>query len=642
MEQASFDAMVARLERESAEHPRAYQLKVALLALLGFAILLVIVGFAGLGLLLLAGAAVALLLTGGKAIILILKLGKVLFLLAVPLWFLVKASLASLFTRIPAPEGTPVSRADAPALFEALDRLRQKMGGPRFHHVLVVDDMTAWMTQRPLFGLFGWPRNYLGLGLPMLESLSPREALAVVAHEYGHLAGSHARFGAFIYRLRRTWVGIQEATAGWHGWASRPVQRIVAWYAPYFNAYTFVLARANEYEADAASARLLGADVAASALKRSNVAGAQYEAFLETTFGAIRDAAAPPKDLSVRWAAQASAALPRDLASEWLGKALEREPAALDTHPALQQRLKALGADAATVSDLPPPVAGPTAAVAWFGATADALREQFQAEWQRRVGTAWRERHEAIQQRKRRLAELRAIESPNVDAQLERLRLQIELEPAAGDFDAVVAFNASHPDQPLGVFMEGDMRLDRGDETGLAMLERAMTLDADAIKPACQRAFAFLKQRRDERAEGYAARWRERDLWEITRTMQFRVPDPKQELQAPAGLAPEVVERVLQIVRLERKGVGRAWFARRVLPVDPSLVTYVLAIEPGWWSGLTERPQRIVDRLAAHEWPLPVQICTLGGNLKPWKGKLKRLQGARVPFRPKPGEDGFV
>ena len=234
MEQASFDAMVARLERESAEHPRAYQLKVALLALLGFAVLLVIVGFAGLGLLLLAGAAVALLLTGGKAIILVLKLGKVLFLLAIPLWFLVKASLASLFTRIPAPEGTPVSHGDAPALFEALDRLREKMGGPRFHHVLVVDDMTAWMTQRPLFGLFGWPRNYLGLGLPMLESLSPREALAVVAHEYGHLAGSHARFGAFIYRLRRTWVGIQEATAGWHGWASRPVQRIVAWYAPYF------------------------------------------------------------------------------------------------------------------------------------------------------------------------------------------------------------------------------------------------------------------------------------------------------------------------------------------------------------------------------------------------------------------------
>src|SRR6185436_18953469 len=115
------------------------------------------------------------------------------------------------------------------------------------------------------------------LGLPLLEALSPEEALAVVAHEYGHLAGSHSRFAAFIYRLRHSWETIQALSQQWQGWAARPLQAVVRWYAPYFNAYTFVLARANEYQADAASAELVGAGVATSALKRVNISSSQYD-----------------------------------------------------------------------------------------------------------------------------------------------------------------------------------------------------------------------------------------------------------------------------------------------------------------------------------------------------------------------------
>ena len=87
--------------------------------------------------------------------------------------------------------------------------MRRRMNGPRFHHVLVDDDVNAGVVQRPAFGLFGWPRNYLVLGLPLLEALPADEALSVVAHEYGHLAGSHGRFSAYIYRLRHTWGTVQ-------------------------------------------------------------------------------------------------------------------------------------------------------------------------------------------------------------------------------------------------------------------------------------------------------------------------------------------------------------------------------------------------------------------------------------------------
>ena len=85
--------------------------------------------------------------------------------------------------------------------------------------MLVVDEVNAAVVQRPAFGLVGGPRNYLLLGLPLMEAMPPAEALAVVAHEYGHVAGSHGQFSAFIYRLRHTWGTIQAFTdqigAGW-------------------------------------------------------------------------------------------------------------------------------------------------------------------------------------------------------------------------------------------------------------------------------------------------------------------------------------------------------------------------------------------------------------------------------------------
>jgi Zn-dependent protease with chaperone function len=293
MTDTEFERLVARLDTESTAHPQRCQTKVALLALAGFGLLLLVLGVAGLGLLLLVALALAILFSGGKALLLLAKLGKLLIVLALPLWLLLRTSVQALFVRLPAPQGHELREADAPALFAAMAQMRRKMKGPRFHHVLITPDMNAAVVQRPLFGLIGFPRNYLLLGLPLLESLGPDEALAVVAHEYGHLAGSHGSFGAYIYRLRHSWAHIQALADQWEGWSGRLLQRVVGWYAPYFNAYTFVLARANEYEADRASAELVGPGVAAAALKRVNLAGPQHELFYEDIARGMAEQAMP-------------------------------------------------------------------------------------------------------------------------------------------------------------------------------------------------------------------------------------------------------------------------------------------------------------------------------------------------------------
>lgn len=630
MQREQFQQMVARLERESAASPTTYQVKVAALALLGFVILGVIIGFAGLGLLLLVALVLATVLSGGKAALLLLKLGKLLVLLAVPLWMLIKLSITSLFTRLPAPQGVELQRAQAPALFEAMDKMRQRMKGPKFHHVLITDEVNAAVVQRPLFGLFGWPRNYLILGLPLLEALSRMEALAVVAHEYGHLAGSHSRFGAFIYRLRLTWATIQELAQQWQGWASRPLQRLVRWYAPYFNAYTFVLARANEYQADAASAELVGAGVAASALKRVNIVAPQYDSFNEQTFGSMRDRDQPPRDRSVQWAARLRDGVPADKGRQWLGNALGRSSRVGDTHPALRDRLRALPGQAELSAELPGPLTSRSAATAWLGDGLPALRETLQQQWHAQLAGAWAQRHRELKERLQRLEALEARDEPALDEQIERLRLRVELFPERAHLDALAAFNAEHAGQAVTLYLEACVRLDLDDGSGLALLERTMVLDPEATQPACERAHGFYLRLNDEaRAREWQDRWQQRHEFESLRALEIGALNPEHKLRS-AELEPAQLARLNALLLEHGKGIKRAYVARRVLPSDPKLPTYVLGLELTAWAGFRGQGQRIVKRLSAAEWPMHVFICVLDGHTRPLRKKIKALAGAQL------------
>lgn len=629
MDEHRFNAMVARLEHESRESPAGYKTRVAMLALLGFFVLLLILLFSGLGIALIAGVAAFAIFTGSKAALLILKLGKLLILLIAPLWLLLKSSLKALFTRLPAPQGREITRAEAPVLFAAIDDMRVRMKGTAFHHVLVTNEMNAAVVQRPLFGLFGFPRNYLVLGLPLLESLAPDEALSVIAHEYGHLSGAHAHFGAFIYRLRHTWSTIQAVASQWRGIAGATLRRVIGWYAPFFNAYTFVLARANEYEADAASAELVGPAVAANALKRVNVADAQYRQFLDRIYGGVRDSARPPEDLAEQWSRNARIAPAQALATRWLAESLNRESSAFDTHPMLRARLAALPGEAGSAATLPPPLAGACATDAWFGAAANSLRESQQRDWRAQVAERWVQRHDELQVQRQRLAELRAVSAPSTEQKLERLRLQVALEPDTDHLPELSAFNTEVPDCAPALYLEGDLRLGRDDDQGLSRLDQAMNLDADAIKPGCQRAYDYLTRRGDaERAKHYSQRWQQRHDWERQRAVELDSLDAAHEL-VTAELDPETLGKVRGLLAVHAEGVTRAWLARRVLPSDPSANAYVLGLQLTLWSRLRSRGPQIVSALARLEWPMNLIIFSLGHN-KAVTRKLLRVPGANV------------
>ena len=622
-----FKQLVARLETASASAPRAYRMRVAALVLLGFALMALLLCGLSAGLLLAVGAVIWLALNGVHAIVL---LGKLLIFAAVPLWYLFKTTIKAMFVRLPAPQGRALSAAEAPALFAAIDSMRQRMRGPRVHHVLLVDDVNAAIVQRPALGLVGWPRNYLLLGLPLLEGMSESEALAVVAHEYGHLAGAHGQFGAFVYRLRHIWAAVQAQLAQLEGRAIAVLARPLMRFVPYFNAYTFVLARADEYAADAASAELVGHAAAQHALKRVNILGSQRTRFIENVFEGCKDTNAPPADLSERWALHLVEDLEAPDAQRWLGNALDREKHWSDTHPTLRARLEALGGHAA-IDTPPPPVEGPSAAQAWLGARLAPLRAEFALAWANGVRQPWSRHHDELSGQRERLVVLHGMAERSEDERYERWRLMLRHECTPALVEELAAFNAASAGDAVALYFEGAARLALADEAGLPILDRSVALDASLTKAAAQRAHEFLrKQGRNQEADVQAQRWQARDALEAARAHQLEHVSA-QDMLAPHELPAETLQAIRALLDRDGRGaIASLYLARRVIAADPQARQWLLGVEASWWARRLGKQRQVIQRLAAHEWPMPLMLITLDGRYKPLRPKFRALADARL------------
>ena len=118
--------------------------------------------------------------------------------------------LAALAQQLEETPGVLVTRDDAPALFDALDRLRDKLKGPPIERVLLDTQFSIGIRRNRRFGRLGGKMNCLTIGLPLLLALDRRRLLALLAHEYARFhngrSGLATRLSQSLSRLRdRLW-----------------------------------------------------------------------------------------------------------------------------------------------------------------------------------------------------------------------------------------------------------------------------------------------------------------------------------------------------------------------------------------------------------------------------------------------------
>ncbi|HEY6106235.1 MAG TPA: hypothetical protein VIV59_09660, partial [Anaeromyxobacteraceae bacterium] len=155
MTPARFEQVAARFERFSGAWPRLYRFTLGLLGAAGLGFVAFWIVLAG-GLLLLVVAGMV-----ARPNAALLKVGIPLAILS---WTLLKAT----WVRFERPQGIELTRAEAPAAWAELDRLRRLGRLPRIHRLLVDSRLNAGMAQTPRLGVLGWPHNDVVLGLPLL------------------------------------------------------------------------------------------------------------------------------------------------------------------------------------------------------------------------------------------------------------------------------------------------------------------------------------------------------------------------------------------------------------------------------------------------------------------------------------------
>lgn len=630
MDDSRFEKLVTRLESTAQASPSWYMARVLVVVLLGFVILAVAMLFALVPAVLFLALILLLATHGAGVLLLLFKLGKLIALLILPVWAMFKSAVQMLFTRFPRPEGRELTAQEAPALFAQLAELRQKLRTPRIHHVLLTDELNAAIVQYPRFGLFGFEQNYLILGLPLLQVVSEEEALAIVAHEFGHLSGKHSRLGGYLYRLRSTWGRIQQLSEQWEGWIARQVARLFRWYAPYFNAYTFVLARQNEYAADRLSVQLTSAQRAANALLRVNFA-AQFEddVFWPSIQRHILTMPQPLSDRSQMWQQSVSEQLDEASRLRYLTQAQQQKTDHLDTHPAINDRLHAMAMplDEAAARALVPPTY--SAADRWLSPALVQIRQEFDTRWQESVRARWEERHAELCQCQQRLDDLQGRETLSVAEQWQFVLDTQALKPESNVLPWLEAILTADPTHTPARYQRGAVLLAHGEEAGIRELETAMGQDPMLTLSGCQLAWQFFRERDPTQAAQYQSRWQARAEYEQRVHWEF------QSLPADAtldvhDLSAETAAQIHQILQTHGKGIRRAYLLRRILKSDASLHDYVLAFETRWFS-VGSPASAIIQRLAQQAFPLPVFIVHLGSD--PYKAFRKPIKQLKLnPF----------
>lgn len=163
-----------------------------------------------------------------------------------------------------------------------------------------------------------------------------------------------------------------------------------------------------------------------------------------------------------------------------------------------------------------------------------------------------------------------------------------------------------------------------------------MDADPDAVLPACELAFAYLRERnRDEEAEQWRRRGEER-IAELERADAERNRLLKNDELVPHDLSPEALEE-LRSGLARYPEVERAYVARKVVENAPEHPFYAIGIVPHGGvlrfrraNASAELIQRLISEL---QLPFDAFFLPLDGDNKPFRKKFRTVEGAEVYSR---------
>lgn len=624
--QKQFDLLVEKLEEFSKRYPKTYRLRVALFAVLGYTYIFLVIA----GLLLLICLMILAIIHSPRINAATLQFT---FLLLILLWIVVR----SLWVTFSPPQGVEVNSHQAPHLFALIDELTTKLKAPKFHKILLNQDFNAAVVQIPRLGILGWQKNYLIVGIPLIQSLSLEQFKAVLAHELGHLSGNHSCFAAWIYRLRKTWLQIYERLHQGDKGSSILFNRFLKWYWPAFNAYSFTLARLNEYEADHCSAQLVGAHNTAEALISIEVKAR----FLESVFWTgiqkqVEYQADPPGNTYSSMLSALYSSMAEEQSYQWLQQALLETTNNADTHPCLVDRLKSLGYSTPSSQNLLQSITvQASAAEQLLGDTLRQLAKQFDRDWQEATSTSWRQRYAYLQDAKGQLQALeqKAQKQPLIEKELwEQAYYTLELQGGQAALSLLQDLLTKYPNHAEANYALGQALLSKADATGIQYIEKAIAQRTGWVIEGCDLIYRFFwQQGQTETAQHYRERADHHyQLLRKARAERASVSD-RDQLKSHTLTASEVNELKEQVAAYPK--IKEAYLVEKIVTCFPEDRLCLLGVSCQWgfFEGQNAAP-KMTDLLATSlKFPVPTYVIILDtGSAAKFKKKICKIDQSLI------------
>lgn len=411
------------------------------------------------------------------------------------LFYGTKQIVQSLFApQIPPPEGVLITRTDAPRLFRILDQMCQRMDTYPIEEVVITPDLNAAIVPWTAQTTFRRVRYSLVLGLPLMDILSPDQMRAVVAHELAHLLRSRDEQGTFaralrLYEFWKRMVDLVESDEE-GAFVAPAMLSFYSWLLPRFHLLAQIAERQWEQHADRVAAavgtsRAYGESLILLGLGNRWLSQVYWNRILEEELYRVIN---PFDNLRQSWEQH----YPSPRFQRWLGLQLLETNDPYDPHPALRNRLRAIGylpvqTDPLTPAKVElPPLSSETAAEFLLGANRASISQTLLTFWRENVLPQLREALQQIKEAKGRLTVLEGKIQLNDEETEERLMLAANFRSREQAIAYAESVLQSHPQHAAAHYVLGGLLIDEQPAQAIPLLERAMQLDESFTLLACE------------------------------------------------------------------------------------------------------------------------------------------------------------
>ncbi|MCH8620846.1 M48 family metallopeptidase [Undibacterium sp. TS12] len=230
----------------------------------------------------------------------------------------------------------PLSRDTAAPLYAMVERIGKELGVSATVNIHLIGGATAFIS-----GNKNWLGRIksleVGLGLPLLGTLSEAELGSVIAHEYGHFVAGDLSLGPWVYRTRisiaRTVTDLDDSMFF--------LDILFRWYGKWFLRLSAAVSREQEYAADATAAKKFGPVATRSALEKVHLISPLWSSYLDYELGpALNRGARMPIFEGFRRFCKPG--IRRAEIQEAIHYAEAHESSEYDTHPSMEERVAAV------------------------------------------------------------------------------------------------------------------------------------------------------------------------------------------------------------------------------------------------------------------------------------------------------------